>query len=145
MAFLIAVLQKYKKMIFYLLCSVASALAETGIGWVILHAFDVKIVVANTIAVIIGAVIHYILTSFFVFKVKYNIASFIVYVLTFAVGLGFQNVLIWVFYERLFINISESLNYLLSKALSLVIPFFAIYYLRKTLNAKFCDKNEALK
>ena len=99
------------------------------------------IVLANTLAVIIGAFAHYFLTLLLVFEKKNNAKSFIVYAVTFGLGLVLQNAIIWAFYEQLLVNQSELLRYVISKGMSLVIPFFLLYFIRSYLNQKIQGYN----
>lgn len=134
-------LNKYFKIIKYALCSVATALLETVIGWLLLHTLPYGIVAANTSAIIIGAIAHYFLTMLLVFEKKNNAKSFAVYVATFLLGLVLQNTIIWFFYEQLLINQAEIVRYIISKGMSLVIPFFLLYYIRSYLNQKIKGYN----
>lgn len=125
--------KKYRKIITYLMCSVASALVESGIGWILLHTIPVDIVITNIMAIGAGAVIHYFLTTLFVFKVKNSGASILVYVVTFGLGVLLQSLVISFFYWLL-ADMNEVFRYIFSKGLSLAIPFVAIYFARSKLN-----------
>lgn len=100
------------------------------------------IVIANTLAVIIGSCVHYILTSKLVFKVNMNIASATAYLITFLIGLGIQDAAIWIAYHKLLPPLmnSESALALCSKAISLAGSFFIIYFLRKYVNASLAKQ-----
>lgn len=132
---------KYWKIIKYALCSVATALLETAVGWLLLHLLPYGIVAANTAAIIMGAIAHYFLTLLLVFEKKNNAKSFAVYVVTFLLGLVLQNAIIWAFYEQLLVNQTEILRFVISKGMSLVIPFFLLYYIRSYLNKKIQGYN----
>lgn len=136
---------KYRKIITYLMCSVAAALVESGIGWILLHTIPVDIVITNIMAIGVGAVIHYFLTTLFVFKVKNSGASILVYIVTFGLGVLLQSLVISFFYW-LFTDVNEVFRYIISKGLSLAIPFVAIYFVRSKLNemikGKEIDANE---
>lgn len=123
----------YRKIIIYLLCSIATALVESSIGWILLHYFLYSIIAANTTAILIGAVLHYFLTLLLVFKGKNNLSSVAVYFITFVLGIFLQNAVIWVFYDVLLTDVSEVIRFVASKACSLVIPFSIVYYVRKKL------------
>jgi putative flippase GtrA len=131
---------KYRKVIIYLLCSIASALVETSIGWVLLHNFLHNIVLANTIAVLAGAVLHYFLTLHFVFKGKNSIGSVAVYVITFGLGILLQDAIIWVCYDVLLRDASDGWRFIISKGFSLAIPFVVIYFARKKLYERMAGK-----
>lgn len=123
------------KILKYLCCSVVSALFEAVLGWVLLKLLTNQIVIANTIAIIVGAVLHYFLTLLFVFRKRNNYKSFIIYVSTFLLGIFLQDAVIWFFYYKL-TGMTEVTRYAASKGLSLVIPFYALYYIRSILNEK---------
>ena len=125
----------------YVLCSVATALLETAVGWVLLHLLPYGIVAANTVAIIIGAIVHYFLTLLLVFEKRKNAKSFAVYIVTFLLGLVLQNAIIWAFYEQLLINQTEIFRFVISKGMSLVIPFFLLYYIRSYFNQKIKGYN----
>lgn len=131
--------QKYRKIITYLMCSVASALVESGIGWILLHTIPVDIVITNIMAIVAGAVVHYFLTTLFVFKVKNSGASVLVYAITFGLGVLLQSAVISFFYWIL-ADMNEVIRYIFSKGLSLAIPFVVIYYVRSKLNERLRRK-----
>lgn len=135
-------LSSHKAFLIYIACSIAAAMVDYAVGWVMLRSFHLHILAANTAAILSGAILHYILTSLFVFKVKTNLASSIVYIITFVTGFLLQNGLIWFLYDILLTDFGEKLRYFISKGFSLVIPFLLIFYLRKKLNEKFCEKTE---
>ncbi len=134
------ILEKNKQLFLYLLCSVIAALVESGIGWIFLRIFPFHITIINTMAIFFGAAIHYFLTSIFVFKIKRNAASVLVYILSFGIGVLLQNLVIWLFYDFLLKAQTQGVRYAVSKALSLAIPFFVVYFIRKILNERFARK-----
>lgn len=133
---------KNRQVLLYLMCSVIAALIESGVGWFFLRIFSFHITIINTMAIIFGAVIHYFLTSIFVFKIKKNAASVLVYVLSFGIGILLQNAVIWLFYDFLLESQSKGVRYAVSKAFSLAIPFFVVYIIRKKLNERFAQREK---
>jgi len=132
-------IQKNKSILLYFACSATTALLETGLLYFFNIAFPPlksQIVLANTIAVFISASLHYVLTSRLVFQVKMNIKSATAYLITFFIGLGIQNAVIWLAYVKLLPPLipNESLLTHCSKALSLAASFFITYFLRKWVN-----------
>lgn len=103
-----------------------------------------KIVIANTISIIVSSVVHYFITSKFVFGVNKNIYSLLVYVITFFVGLGIQNGVIYITYEKLFVDFIDNNSILtfVCKVTSLAASFFITFILRKILNKKISEKGE---
>lgn len=131
---IIKFVKHYQKILKYFACSVFTACLETMTGWILLHITSYGIVVANTAAVIFGAIVHYFITLLMVFEKRNNAKSFLVYVFTFILGLVLQNVIIWMLYEKVLFHMDEFLKYILSKGLSLVVPFFLLYFIRMRLN-----------
>lgn len=138
--------KKYNMIIKYFLCSVSSSIIDFAILYVLKGVFD-EIVVANTISIIVSSIFHYIVTSNYVFKVKKNIYSIVIYVVTFFIGLSIQNFVIWVTYTKLFVTLIENdmILTLLSKVLSLGTSFIITYMLRKFLNARLKKKEQRVK
>lgn len=130
-----------KKILIYFCCSVGTALLEAGLllilkNWVPFFAGK-NIVFANTIAIFISSAVHFVLTSKLVFKVRMNVPSAVVYIVTFFIGLGIQNGVIWLCYEKLlphFIR-NDTILTLVSKVASLAASFFITYFIRNKLNA----------
>lgn len=140
MDFIKNLFNKNKKIIFYFSCSVLSAVFEAGLLLIfknVVPSFDKNIVYANTAATIISSVLHYILTSKFVFKVKMNWMSAVVYLITFFIGLGVQNGVIWCTYNKLLPQLisNDNILTLASKVISLAASFFITYFIRKKLNS----------
>lgn len=117
----------------YFLYSVIVSIIDTGIVWGLVRFSPIHLVTANTIGVITGFFLHYILASKSVFNTEYGLAGFIVYLATFLFGLVFANWLIFVSYHYAFNAYSVDLRILLSKGVSVGVPFFAMYYIRKQL------------
>lgn len=138
--------KKYNMIIKYFLCSVSSSIIDFAILYVLKGVFD-EIVVANTISIIVSSIFHYIVTSNYVFKVKKNIYSIVIYVVTFFIGLSIQNFVIWVTYTKLFVTLIENdmILTLSSKVLSLGASFIITYMLRKFLNARLKKKEQRVK
>lgn len=124
---------RHKQILKYLSCSIFTAVVETVAGYYLKGMFSINIVVANTISIFVGMIIHYVLVSKTVFERDYDLWSIFVYAATFLIGIVLQNAIICVAYEALRFRSIDFIRYVLSKGFSLGIPFFAIYYLRKKL------------
>lgn len=134
-----------KNIVKYFLCSAFTALLEFALLFLLKGLFsslDTGIVIANTIAVTVSALVHFILTSRIVFQVKLNYQSAAVYALTFVIGLLVQNGVLWLCYEHLFARFisNEQILTLLSKGASLAASFFITFLLRSVLNKKIKEK-----
>lgn len=128
---------KHQKILKYLCCSGATALFEVVLGWFLLRLMSQQIVFSNTVSIIAGAIIHYFLTLMFVFKKENSYKSFLVYGISFLIGIFLQDAIIWLFYDMILADQSIMvIRYGFSKGLSLVVPFLAIYYIRNFLYKK---------
>ena len=117
----------------YFLYSVIVAVIDTIIVWLLTRQNLTHLVMANTIGVSIGFVLHYLLSSKSVFKTRYSVIGFIIYLGTFFVGLFVANWLIYVSYQYIFVDYMMDLRILLSKGVSIIVPFFLMYFLRSYL------------
>lgn len=117
----------------YFVYSVIVTLVDTLIVWTLTRFSSIQIVTANTIGVVTGFILQYLLSSKSVFDTEYGSAGFIIYLGTFLLGLAAANWLTYVSYEHIFVGFAEDLRILLSKGVSIAIPFFLLYYLRKYL------------
>lgn len=117
----------------YFVYSVIVTIVDTGIVWALVRFTSTQLVMANTIGVITGFLLHYLLASKTVFKTEYGLGGFVIYLATFFFGLNFANWLIVMSYEYVFMAYAVDLRILLSKGVSIGVPFFAMYYMRKYL------------
>lgn len=132
-------LEKHRQIIIYIGCSVFTCLFEAVIGYILKDQIGYPLVFANTISIFLGAIVHYILVSTKAFEKKMNAWNLFVYVATFVLGLLLQNVVIYLTYHKCLIFLDskyEMIRYVGSKFVSVAIPFFLIYYLRKYLYNK---------
>ena len=140
---MLKLLEKYKDILIYLLCSIFTALIEMGIGWNLLKILP-DIVVTNTIAILISSIIHYFITLKFVFRQKNSTGNVIIYVGTFIFGIFLQDFVIDIFYNYILGNMGELTRYTISKIVSLAIPFMVIYLLRRYLYKKYGNTKEGV-
>lgn len=127
--------KQYKRILKYLFCSIFTAFLEWVWGWVLLGwGITDSIIIVNTITIFIGALVHYFITMSMVFEKKNNIKSFAVYLISFCLGLLMQNFMIWLFYDEILKHANEWMKYSISKGMSLVVPFFLLYFVRIRLN-----------
>ena len=133
-------LYKNKKILKYLCCSVVAALFEIVLGWLLLKHLLSQIVVVNTITIIMGAILHYFLTLLFVFEKENSYKNILIYAISFVLGIFIQDGIIWLFYNEILTRNNEMIRYSVSKGLSLVIPFFGLYYIRSILYEKLNNR-----
>ena len=122
---------EYRKVISYLMCSVISTVFDVIIVWCLLHLAGISLVVSNTVGVIAGFIISYLLSAKRAFEVDYTAATFTVYFVTFLMGLFFADVLIVSTHSLISPFLPEGLAFLVSKGVSIVGPFFLMYFIRK--------------
>lgn len=134
---------RHRQFFYYVVISVGAALIDYVVGWFFLDSIGVHILVANSLAIFVSAVFHFLVTSRLVFHVNTDISGFLIYAITFAFGFLLQNTVIYIFYEHFLRGFETELNYLISKGLSLTLPFVLVFLLRKYLNAKFGSLKEA--
>ena len=124
--------KRFSTLFRYGINSVVTTVVYTAIVWILVK-MGISIVAANTTGVIVGFLLGYVLTAAYVFQAAKGKMGFVIYFGTFLIGLVLADYLIWLGNTRLFTAFSESVNFLLSKGLSIVVPFFVMYFLRKIL------------
>lgn len=116
----------------YLFNSGIVTVVDVMVVWILVQC-QIDIVVSNTIGVIVGFLLGYMLTAWLVFDSAKGKGGFVIYFVTFLIGLILADFLIWWGNQKLFVAFSENINFLLSKGLSVVVPFFVMYFLRRYL------------
>jgi len=119
--------------ILYMLISTLVAVIDTTIVWVMYKLLHIDLVASNTTGVVTGFIIHYRLSSKSVFKTSHSISGFIIYFGTFLLGLACADWLIYFGETKLFDSLNEHISFLLSKGVSVLLPFFVLYFIRKFL------------
>lgn len=117
----------------YFFYSVIVTIIDTGIVWALVRFSPVHLVAANTVGVVAGFLLHYLLSSKSVFNTEYGMAGFLVYLATSFFGLILANWLIFMSYHYAFHTFALDLRILMSKGVSVAVPFFVMYYIRKYL------------
>ena len=120
-----------KQLCKYFINSCLVTVLDVVIVWVLHMVFHVDVVLANTLGVIAGFLIDYILSVLFVFDHANNKNGFAIYLVTFILGLVLADVLIYIGESRLFVGLEKNLCFLMSKGLSISVPFFILYFIRK--------------
>ena len=94
---------------------------------------DLDLVMSNTIGVVTGFIVSYLLSTESVFDTKLGIAGFLVFFGTFIFGLLLADFLIVVSNDFTSPHFPQSIAFILSKGVSVALPFFVLYFLRKYL------------
>lgn len=129
-------LKRNRQPIVYLLCSLVTTLGEMLLGWVILKLLPERIVVANTVSLILGGFVHYHLTTRYAFRMKHTAVGAAAYAATFCLGLVVQDVAVYLLYHKLLDALGEGLQYLLSKLISMLLNLVVTYFLRDWINRR---------
>ena len=123
-------IRRHRELLLYALVSILSAVLDTAVAWFLFSALGQNILLANTAGVILGFLLHYLAASRSVFKAGYGLRGFAVYLGTFLLGLGLADLLVWSAYRLTRPLLPEGVSFVLSKGVSVVLPFFVLYYLR---------------
>lgn len=115
----------------YAFFSGMTAVIESVIGVLLIRLLGFSEVPANTIGLLIGAVIHYLCVTVHVFKGNVNVRTVAVYLLTFVFGILLQNAVVWGSVHLIGSMLGQELRYLAAKAISLAVSFFCTYFIRK--------------
>ncbi len=117
----------------YILISILVCFIDTTIVWSLYRGIHINLVTANSAGVITGFIIHYCMSSKTVFATKLGIKGFSIYFGTFLFGLIMADWLIYSGEHFIFNKFSEDVGFLCSKGMSVFIPFFILYFIRKSL------------
>lgn len=133
--------KKYRQIIVYGLCSVFTCVLETVVGYILKNSVGLGLILANSISIVVGALVHYLLVSYKAFRKKVNFWNLFAYVLTFILGFLLQTLVMKLCYEYVFSILSELYRYTGSKFISVALPFFFVYFVRKYLYTVADKKN----
>ena len=119
-----------KRFWYYALISVFITVIDVLLSYLLENVMDKFY--ANGIGVITGFIIQYILASKSVFNSR-NMRSFIIFLLTFIVSLALAQGIILFSRDIIFGGADTGIAFLVSKGLSIAIPFFFTYFARNKL------------
>lgn len=125
--------KKCEKLFKYLFFSILSTVLDTCVVWVTFHMLGFSLVVSNTAGVVAGFFVSYFLSLKTVFDTRQGLDAFAIYVGTSCVGLVLANYLIANTYALTIGYCPEWFAFLFSKGVSIVLPFFVMYFMRKYL------------
>lgn len=130
---IVTLYRKFEKILTYLFFSVLSTILDTLVVWIFFQFLGIDLTIANTIGIISGFFLHYFLSAKTVFHTQYNLYSFIIYLGTSGVGLLLANFLIANTYSFAVKYTPVWLAFLFGKGVSVLVPFFVMYFIRKYL------------
>lgn len=111
----------------YFIASSLSMGIDFSISYFLYKQLNINYLISNNVGIVSGLIFHYFISIKFVFKNNRNKNTFEIYIATFLLGLILANGTIWVSYDL------ANLTLLLSKFLSVAVPFFITYFIRKKL------------
>ncbi len=123
--------RRYKTVLSYLCHSILSTLVDTLTVWLLLNKFNIDITVSNTCGVAVGFLIGFFLDVKRSFMSSYTPITFLIYFGTFILGLVLADALITVCYISLEKITIQAWAFLISKGVSVIVPFFVMYFIRK--------------
>lgn len=137
MNFILDLIKKYRKLISYGFYSVVVTIIDVFIVWVLNKKFNINLVLANTIGVVTGSIIQYFSVVGNVFEKKVELKSFLIFFGTFLVGLFLADLTIYIADKALTNHFNDSITFILAKSMSIVLPFFIMYGLRKFAYSRY--------
>lgn len=123
-------IKTHKAFVTYFLISVFVTVVDIVLSRVCERFVD--IIIANTIGVVTGFVIQYILCTRKIYAGS-SVRTAVIFFLTWLFGLGLANLIVYVVRVLIFSNREGLIYYLIGKGASIAIPFFILYFIRKKL------------
>ena len=120
----------HKQFVSYFLISVFVTIVDIIVSRISERFLDV--VVANTIGVVSGFVIQYILCTRKVYNGS-NIRTAVIFFLTWLFGLALADIIVYIVRIVIFGGREGILYYFIGKGFSVALPFFVTYFIRKKL------------
>lgn len=130
---LINIFQRFRKIFQYLFYSILSTVLDVTVVWIAFHMAGTDLAIANTMGIVTGFILSYVLSLKSVFETKHGISAFTIYLSTSIVGMLLANYLITTTYAFSISFCPEWFAFLFSKGISVVLPFFVMYFMRKYL------------
>lgn len=111
----------------YFIISCLATGIDFSISYLLYEKVLVNYLVASNLGIISGFVFQYFVSMKYIFKNNNVISSITVYIGTFILGMIIANSTIWVSFKVI------KLAFTVSKGLSIIIPFFITYFIRKKI------------
>lgn len=97
------------------------------IAYFLYAALGVHYMLASNIGIAVGFLLQFTAGMKYVFKPNNYIKSFIVYIVSLLLGVTISNLILWFSFDYM------KMSFLISKFLSMVLPFFAVYFMRRIM------------
>lgn len=111
----------------YLLISCLASAVDLGISNYLYHIMHINYLLACNLGIAVGFLFQYFIGMKYVFSDSRKSKSFVIYLGTFIIGLMIATATMWTSYSVL------DLSFFYSKLMSMVVPFFITYFVRKAL------------
>lgn len=111
----------------YFIVSCLVSVIDLFISYLLYKVVKLNYLTACNIGIILGFIFQYFICTKYVFKTKITISSIIVFLATFLIGIALADGTMWTSYSLI------HLSFLISKILSMGVPFFITYFIRKKL------------
>jgi len=120
----------------YFIISCFASIVDLFISYFLFKVINLSYLLACNLGIISGFIFQYFMCIKYVFKKNGFINSLIIYLSTFFLGVVLADGTMWVGYEEV------HLTFIISKVLSMAVPFFFTYFLRKILLGVKSHKEE---
>lgn len=111
----------------YLLISCLASAVDLGISSYLYHIMHINYLLACNLGIAVGFLFQYFIGMKYVFNDSRKSKSFVIYLGTFIIGLMVATATMWTSYSVF------NLSFFNSKIMSMLLPFFITYFVRKTL------------
>lgn len=129
-------LRTHRALMLYGCISIIVTLLDIAVSYGAEYFLQATPVLANTAGVVSGFLLQYFLAAERVFH-RSNRRTFLIFFVTFLLGLLLADGLVSAGRNYLFAGFSDAHAFLLSKGLSIIVPFFALYYARRYAISKW--------
>ena len=117
----------------YFLISCLATVVDVALVWLLYKRMGYPVIPANTAGVVTGFLVSYLLSARYVFRAASGVRGFSVFFGTFLGGLVLADALIYWGEAVLFAGIPSPWHFFSSKGLSIVVPFFLMYFVRRAI------------
>ncbi len=111
----------------YTLISSIAGVVDISLAYYLYRVTELHYLLASNLGIAVGFIFQFIAGMKYVFIPRNYLESFIVYLVTLFLGVFIANGILWFSYSVI------RLSFLISKFLSMVLPFFIIYSIRRVL------------
>jgi putative flippase GtrA len=111
----------------YLLISCLASAVDLGISNYLYQILHINYLLACNLGIAAGFLFQYFIGMKYVFSDSRKSKSFVIYLSTFIIGLMLATATMWMSYSVL------DFTFFYSKIMSMLLPFFITYFVRKTL------------